>query len=168
MLQCVAGTLKCSSCHEQTSPTRAREAGQKLSLDDLTIGDCTDFGDTLNEAIAYCAANKCALEGYLSSGEGIIIIPDGLFEHGSGFRADDDVELMVLLSKDSRTEITNGTTPEQAAKRTRKPALQVCKFCGDWVNLDEEGNTYRDGTAAHEQCHDNAEFERENSSDMRD
>ncbi len=54
------------------------------------------------------------------------------------------------------------------ATHGRKPGLQLCKFCGDWVNLDEEGNTYADGTAAHEACHDTSEFERQNASDFRD
>jgi hypothetical protein len=81
---------------------------KKITLDNETIGDCTDFGDTLHEAIAFCAENKCALEGHLSTGEGIIITPEGIFEHGSGFRADEDVELMVLLSKDSKKEISSG------------------------------------------------------------
>lgn len=43
-----------------------------------------------------------------------------------------------------------------------------CKFCGQWVNLAEEGATYSDGSCAHESCHNNAEFERENAADFRD
>lgn len=57
----------------------------------------------------------------------------------------------------------NGSLPAP----TRKPALQICKFCGDWVNLNEEGNTYRDGTAVHEDCHDSHQFQKENASDFR-
>jgi hypothetical protein len=43
-----------------------------------------------------------------------------------------------------------------------------CKFCGESVNLNDEGATYRDGTCAHEECHDNSEFERENAADLAD
>lgn len=60
----------------------------------------------------------------------------------------------------------NGLPTVELARR--KPALQICKFCGDWVNLDEEGNTYANGTAAHEDCHDSNEFNRANASDFRD
>ncbi len=49
-----------------------------------------------------------------------------------------------------------------------KQKFQKCKFCGELVNLDEEGATYRDGSCAHEQCHDNNEFERENAAELRE
>lgn len=42
----------------------------------------------------------------------------------------------------------------------------ICKYCGQQVNLEDEGATYKDGTCAHEQCHDNAEFERENAVEL--
>lgn len=61
------------------------------------------------------------------------------------------------------------TTTEQP-KRARKglTAEATCKFCGDIVNLDDEGTQYRDGTAAHEACDDGDQFNRANASDFRD
>jgi len=41
-----------------------------------------------------------------------------------------------------------------------------CKFCGGFVNLNDEGVTYRDGKCAHEDCHDSEEFRRENAADL--
>lgn len=43
-----------------------------------------------------------------------------------------------------------------------------CKFCGEPVNLDDEGVTYRDRTCAHEECHDAEEFRRDNAADLHD
>ena len=43
-----------------------------------------------------------------------------------------------------------------------------CRFCGESVNLAEEGNTYPDGSCAHEGCADGAEFEAANAADFRD
>ena len=43
-----------------------------------------------------------------------------------------------------------------------------CKYCGERVNLNEEGATYKDGTCAHEDCHDAEEFRRENAADLAD
>jgi len=43
-----------------------------------------------------------------------------------------------------------------------------CKFCGDFVNLDDEGTQYADGTAAHEACDDGDQFNRANAGDFRD
>ena len=43
---------------------------------------------------------------------------------------------------------------------------QTCKFCGEKVDLDAEGATYKDGTCAHEDCHDAEEFRRENAIDL--
>ncbi len=37
-----------------------------------------------------------------------------------------------------------------------------CKFCGERVDLGLEGATYKDGTCAHEECHDGEEFRKEN------
>ena len=56
----------------------------------------------------------------------------------------------------------------QLSKRQNKLSSDNCKFCGEWVNLDDEGNTYRDGTCAHEGCADGDTFERENEVDFRD
>ena len=42
----------------------------------------------------------------------------------------------------------------------------ACKFCGATVDLDNEGNTYRDGTAAHEACADNSAWQAENEPDF--
>ena len=49
-----------------------------------------------------------------------------------------------------------------------KPSKKAdcCKFCGGFVNLNDEGVTYRDGSCAHEDCHDNEEFRRENAADL--
>jgi hypothetical protein len=44
----------------------------------------------------------------------------------------------------------------------------LCKFCDERVNLDGEGVTYKDGSCAHEDCHDAEEFRRENAVDMED
>lgn len=41
-----------------------------------------------------------------------------------------------------------------------------CKFCGEYFDTADEGATYPDGTAAHEQCHDNEEFRRENAAEI--
>jgi len=45
---------------------------------------------------------------------------------------------------------------------------QSCKFCGGLVNLDDEGVCYKDQSCAHEECHNNEEFDKENAADMRD
>ena len=37
-----------------------------------------------------------------------------------------------------------------------------CKFCGERVDIRNEGVTYKDGSCAHEDCHDNEEYMREN------
>lgn len=66
----------------------------------------------------------------------------------------------------SQDEATKGNAATQLAKR--KNHLQACIFCGDMVNLDEEGTQFRDGTAAHEECHDSDTFNRENAGDSRD
>lgn len=58
---------------------------------------------------------------------------------------------------------TQDTTP-----RRSKFSFQKCKFCGGWVNLDDEGTQYRDGSAAHEACDDGDQFNRANESDFRD
>jgi hypothetical protein len=50
--------------------------------------------------------------------------------------------------------------------RPRKPFVQACKFCGEGVNLDECGNTYPDGTAAHEECQDGQDWHEANGSDF--
>lgn len=44
----------------------------------------------------------------------------------------------------------------------------TCKFCGERVDLNGEGVTYKDGTSAHEDCHDAEEFERENATELRE
>jgi len=44
----------------------------------------------------------------------------------------------------------------------------LCKFCGEFVNLDDEGVTYKNGQCAHEDCHDSEEFRRENAADLAD
>lgn len=51
-----------------------------------------------------------------------------------------------------------------------KPAKirDACKFCGERVDLDNEGVTYKSGECAHEDCDDQADFERENAADFRD
>lgn len=58
----------------------------------------------------------------------------------------------------------------QVTKWTRKGfnALAKCKFCGESVNLDDEGTQYADGSAAHEGCDDGDQFNRANASDFRD
>jgi len=43
-----------------------------------------------------------------------------------------------------------------------------CKFCGEFVNLDDEGTQYRDGSCAHESCDDSNQFQKANESDFRD
>jgi hypothetical protein len=43
--------------------------------------------------------------------------------------------------------------------------VDICKFCGEKVNLNEEGNTHRDGTVSHEACSDGDTFSRENAID---
>ena len=43
---------------------------------------------------------------------------------------------------------------------------QKCKFCREYVDLREEGVQYRDGSCAHEECHDQDEFDRENAAEM--
>ena len=43
-----------------------------------------------------------------------------------------------------------------------------CKFCGEKFDSTLEGVTYKDGTAAHEDCHDAEEFRRENAADLAD
>ncbi|MEE9401917.1 MAG: hypothetical protein V3V47_01840 [Desulfobacteria bacterium] len=40
-----------------------------------------------------------------------------------------------------------------------------CKHCHEWVDLDKEGHAYPDGSCSHEHCHDNNEFESQNSMD---
>lgn len=55
-----------------------------------------------------------------------------------------------------------------ALRPTRTNHLQKCKFCLLWVNLDEEGNTYKDGSAAHEECADEQDYLDQNAADFRD
>lgn len=43
---------------------------------------------------------------------------------------------------------------------------RTCKYCGEKVNTRMEGATYRDGTVAHEECHDVEEFKRENAVEL--
>lgn len=43
---------------------------------------------------------------------------------------------------------------------------QPCKFCRELVNLDDEGNQYPDGSAAHEACSDSAEYLKQNAPDQ--
>jgi hypothetical protein len=43
-----------------------------------------------------------------------------------------------------------------------------CKLCGDPVNLDDEGVTYRDGSCAHDGCDDRMEWDKANGADERD
>lgn len=62
------------------------------------------------------------------------------------------------------TQTTEGTEP----KTKRSNAFQKCKFCREWVNLDDEGNQYGDGSAAHEGCADAVESNRANAADFRD
>lgn len=40
-----------------------------------------------------------------------------------------------------------------------------CKFCGAHVDLDDEGVTYKDGSCAHDGCHDGEMFRAENEAD---
>ncbi len=56
--------------------------------------------------------------------------------------------------------------PIKTARKNRMPDL--CKFCGSAVNLNDEGETYRDGTCAHEGCADGNSFRRANEADFRD
>jgi hypothetical protein len=51
-------------------------------------------------------------------------------------------------------------------ERTMKTKHDLCKFCGSWVNLDDEGNTHRDGTVSHESCADSDTYQRENEQDL--
>lgn len=71
--------------------------------------------------------------------------------------------MKALVSQD---EAQKSKAPAYTGTRTN--ALARCKFCGGWVNLDDEGNTYRDGSSAHEECADSDTFNRENASDFRD
>lgn len=43
-----------------------------------------------------------------------------------------------------------------------------CKFCGEHVDLENEGNTHVDGSVSHEGCSDGDTFERENAADLSD
>ncbi len=43
-----------------------------------------------------------------------------------------------------------------------------CKFCRSFVDLDNEGVTFRDGSCAHESCADGDDFSKQNESDFRD
>ena len=63
----------------------------------------------------------------------------------------------------NQTNLT-ATAPTTAARPNH---FAKCKFCFEKFNLNEEGNTYRDGTAAHEDCADNDDWLRENAADMR-
>ena len=60
-------------------------------------------------------------------------------------------------------------TPSEGftGKQTRKQS-DKCRFCRVPVNLDDEGVTYRDGSCAHEHCHDGNEYRQANESDFRD
>lgn len=40
-----------------------------------------------------------------------------------------------------------------------------CRYCGQWVDLENEGNTHSDGSVSHEGCFDSAQFTKENLSD---
>lgn len=46
------------------------------------------------------------------------------------------------------------------------PHSQPCKHCKEPVNLADEGNTYEDGSCAHEHCHDSAEIMKANAADL--
>lgn len=46
--------------------------------------------------------------------------------------------------------------------------IQNCKHCGKGVDLDNEGNTYADGSVAHEHCADGESYRTANESDTRD
>ena len=43
-----------------------------------------------------------------------------------------------------------------------------CVFCGQWVDLANEGVTFSSGGCAHESCNDGNEFNKANESDFRD
>lgn len=58
---------------------------------------------------------------------------------------------------------TNNVKTDSIMKNTDN-----CKFCGVKVNLDDEGNTYADGSCAHEYCADSEQRRSENESDSRD
>ena len=49
-----------------------------------------------------------------------------------------------------------------------KQAKDLCRFCGRFVNLDDEGVTYPNGKCAHDSCNDGNEFNKANESDSRD
>ena len=52
--------------------------------------------------------------------------------------------------------------------KTAKRKTDFCIFCGEWVNLDDEGVTYGNGACAHDGCHDGNEFAKANEADFRD
>lgn len=69
--------------------------------------------------------------------------------------------------------VTNGDTTwtDYADGRTVKNVVtcQECKYCGEPITLhDTEYVTHKDGTVAHQSCHEGAEFDRENAADSRD
>ena len=74
------------------------------------------------------------------------------------------------LSQESSRGKTKNQTPTKmnTPTKTRKNHFAKCCFCGEQVNLSEEGATYRNGNSAHEDCHDANEFGRENVADLRD
>ena len=43
-----------------------------------------------------------------------------------------------------------------------------CCFCGQYVNLDDEGVQYGNGKCAHEHCDDANQFNKANEADFRD
>lgn len=66
-----------------------------------------------------------------------------------------------------RTEQTS-QIKENAVSFGKKLHFDTCIHCGSLVNMSDEGVTYKNGTSAHEACHDDAQFEKENASDFRD
>jgi len=56
----------------------------------------------------------------------------------------------------------------QAIQIAKRRKVDLCKFCGEYVNLNDEGTQYRDGSCAHEECEDSDTFARENEADFRD
>lgn len=44
-------------------------------------------------------------------------------------------------------------------------STDICRYCTEPVNLHDSGVTYKDGTCAHDSCHDSEQFRRENAMD---
>ena len=51
-------------------------------------------------------------------------------------------------------------------KANKTNSADNCKFCGSFVNLDDEGVTYANGTCAHDHCDDSHNFQTANSGDF--